>query len=83
MSGRFSTSLYKKLSTRRFFGKHGETVSRFNGGEEEEIAFEVNLDPNDVAAMARKAASNKSQQCNAGPIQVRVLSRTKLEGGAQ
>jgi hypothetical protein len=43
----------------------------------ETIRYAVDIDFTQLDEMARKAASNKSQQSHDGPVTVRVVSRTK------
>ena len=45
---------------------------------EEEVVFNVALDTEQLAQMARIAARNKSQRCKDGAVLVEVVSRRRL-----
>lgn len=44
----------------------------------EEVVFNVAVDPEQLAQMARIAARNKSQKCKDGAVLVEVVSRRRL-----
>jgi hypothetical protein len=86
------TPLFKSLTTsaKRFrrvaeqvatkYGTHDRFTSVPDGAEE--ITYTVNIDHAELAQLAIKAASNKSQQSTDGPIQVVIVSRRRIGGAA-
>lgn len=59
--------IYKRLTTVRAVGWNSELVT-----------YEVELDFDDLAGMARTAARSKGQKCRDGALVVRVIKRQQL-----
>lgn len=70
--------IYKKLQTVQEI--RGTTPERPNTKTvigTEQLVYAVDMDFTALAALARKAANNKSQKSSVGPLTVHILSRTK------
>jgi hypothetical protein len=86
-SANMATVIYPKLRTTR--ERHKQVPATFAPGVQghgvtsvpdgmEEVIYEVSLDFDAVACMARRAAKSRGQKSVDGPLTVKVLKRTRL-----
>lgn len=73
--------LYRKLKPEEVAALPGITYGANNTPDGfEDLTYRVDIDWDDVKAMAHKAAANNSQQSRSGPIRVVITNRQREAG---
>lgn len=65
----------REIRERKTTDRGGFTTEKVG---EEEVIFNVAVEPAELANMARRAAANKSQRCKDGAVLVEVVTRRRL-----